>query len=195
MSYQSVQVYNTFFALLSLLALGAAVGLTGYRVVKGREEARALGQGWALWAAWAVAAVATAGSLGYSEILDFPPCRLCWFQRIAMYPMAVILLVGAVRKDAQARLYALPFAVIGFGISAWHYLIQTFPSLEGAGGACDPTVLCSAKLVNTFGFVSIPFMAGAGFLLIAVLLTFCVGAAVREGAQTTSDHVVLQSSP
>lgn len=86
-----------------------------------------------------------------------------------MYPMAVILLVGAIRREAIVRLYALPLALGGLALSTWHYLLQAFPGLE-AGAACDPTVPCSARYVEIFGFISIPFMAGAGFLLIAVLL-------------------------
>ena len=87
-----------------------------------------------------------------------------------MYPLAFILLIGAIRRDRSIRLYALPLSVVGLGISIWHYMVQNFPNLEG--GSCDPDNPCSAKLVDMFGFVSIPFMAGAGFLLITILLAF-----------------------
>ena len=172
MSPQAVQVYNTLLALLSIMALIAAISLTTNRVFRGPGAARSLGSTNALWMAWVVAAVATTGSLIYSEVIHFLPCKLCWFQRIAMYPMSVVLLVGALRKDAAARLYALPLAFTGLAISIWHYLVQSFPSMEG--GSCDPAVPCSAKYVDVFGFTSIPFMAGAGFTLIAVLLLFYV---------------------
>jgi len=119
-----------------------------------------------------VAAVATAGSLIYSEVIHFVPCRLCWFQRIAMYPMAIVLLVGAIRREAVVKYYALPLALGGALISIWHYLTQIFPSLEG--GSCDLNNPCSSKYVDALGFVSIPFMAGAGFIVISVLLTFYV---------------------
>ncbi len=85
-----------------------------------------------------------------------------------MYPLAVILLVGALRRDRAVRMYGLPLSVVGLGISIWHYFLQVFPNLEG--GSCDPNNPCSARLVEVFGFISIPFMAGAGFLLISVLL-------------------------
>lgn len=172
MSAQAVQVYNTFLALLSLVALAAAVGLTAYRVWKGAEGTARLASPRVLWFAWVVAAVATAGSLIYSEVVHFVPCTLCWYQRIAMYPMAAILAVGAIRKDAAARLYALPLALVGLAISIWHNIVQLVPSAEG--GSCNPAVPCSAKYVSVFDFVSIPFMAGAGFTLIAVLLLFYV---------------------
>ena len=172
MSFEATNLYNTFLALLSLVALIGAVSLTTYRAMRGPEAAASIGTGPALWIAWAVATVATVGSLIYSEVLHFVPCRLCWFQRIALYPLAVILLVGAIRKEVVARYYALPLALIGLGISVWHYIIQIYPSLEG--GACDPNNSCSSRWVEAFGFISIPFMAGAGFILIAVLLSFYV---------------------
>lgn len=172
MSLQATQVFNTFLALLALVALIAAVSLTTYRIWRGPEAAQRLSNAGVLWIAWAVAAVATAGSLIYSEVIHFVPCRLCWFQRIAMYPMAVILFVGAIRKEVAAKFYALPLALGGLAISMWHNIVQLVPAAEG--GSCDPSVPCSAKYVNVFDFVSIPFMAGAGFTLIAVLLLFYV---------------------
>lgn len=174
MSAQLIQFYSTLVAILAIVALIAAVGLAAYRAVRGPDSAQALGVR-AIWMAWLVALVATAGSLIYSEVIHFEPCRLCWFQRIAMYPLAVVLLVGGIRRDLAVKLYGLPLALGGLAISVWHYLIQNFPALEGSG-SCDPSVPCSAKYVDVFGFISIPFMAGAGFILIAVLLAFYVRA-------------------
>jgi disulfide bond formation protein DsbB len=168
----SVYLYSVLVSLLALVALVAAAGLVVYRVVRGPEASNLLGMN-AIWLAWLVALVATVGSLIYSEVVHFTPCRLCWFQRIAMYPMAIVLLVGAIRREFQAKFYALPLALIGLGISIYHYLLQRFPNLE-ATSACDPNNPCSAKLVDIFGFISIPFMAGAGFIVIAVLLGFYV---------------------
>lgn len=171
MSNDAIFLYSTVLALLALVALLAAVGLLAFRIIGGPDAANLL-DGKAIWLAWIVAFVATVGSLIYSEVIHFEPCRLCWFQRIAMYPMAVILLVGAIRREFQVKYYALPLALIGLGISIYHVVIQNFPSLEG--GACDPSNPCSAKYVDIFGFISIPFMAGAGFIVIAVLLGFYV---------------------
>ncbi|HXV73062.1 MAG TPA: disulfide oxidoreductase [Acidimicrobiia bacterium] len=168
MSNDAIFVYSNLVALLALVALAAAAVLGLLRLVRGPEAANLLG-GRAIWLAWVVALVATIGSLIYSEVIHFEPCRLCWFQRIAMYPMAIILLVGAIRREFQIKYYALPLTLIGLGISIYHYMLQTFPALEGGGG-CDPSNPCSAKYVDIFGFISIPFMAGAGFIVIAVLL-------------------------
>ncbi len=167
MSAQAIRQYNTLVAILSLVAIGAALGLLVYRMARGRDTSHVLGDR-AIWLAWLVALACTAGSLFYSEVIGFEPCRLCWFQRIAMYPMAVILIVGAIRREAQVKFYALPLALGGLAVSIWHYLIQTFPALEG-GGSCG-AVPCSARYVEVFGFISIPFMAGAGFIVISVLL-------------------------
>lgn len=172
MSFEATNLYNTFLALLTLVALIAAISLSTYRAMRGPEAAASIGTVPALWIAWAVATVATVGSLIYSEVLHFVPCRLCWFQRIAMYPLSVILLVGAIRKEVVARYYALPLALIGLAISVYHYFVQLYPAIEG--GACDPNNPCSSRWVEVFGFISIPFMAGAGFILIAVLLSFYV---------------------
>lgn len=177
MSVEAVNFYNTLVAMLALAALAIAVGLVVYRMVKGPEAAAGLGNT-PLWLAWLVALVATLGSLVYSEAIHFVPCRLCWYQRIAMYPLSVILLVGAIRKEAVAKYYGLPLALGGLAISIWHYLIQMNPSLEG--GSCDPLNPCSARYVEMFGFVSIPSMAGSGFTLIVVLLTLYVRASNHE---------------
>jgi disulfide bond formation protein DsbB len=169
MSAQTILFFNNLFAILTVVALVGAVGLLVFRVVKGAEAATLLGNN-AVWLAWVVALVATVGSLMYSELFHFPPCRLCWFQRIAMYPLAIILLVGAIRREMAVKFYAVPIALIGLVISIYHNVLQFFPSLEGT--SCDPLVPCSARTIQMFGFMDLPFMAGAGFIVIAVLLTF-----------------------
>jgi disulfide bond formation protein DsbB len=169
MSTQSVLVLNNFFTILAFIALAGAVGLVVYRLVRGPEAAELLGNN-AIWLAWIVALVCTIGSLIYSEVIHFVPCRLCWFQRIAMYPLSIILLVGALRREAVVKFYALPIALIGLAISIYHNVVQFFPSLEG--GSCDPLNPCSARSIAVLGFIDLPFMAGAGFIVISVLLAF-----------------------
>jgi len=169
MSAQTILFFNNFFAILTVVALVGAVGLLVFRVVRGPEAATLLGNN-AVWLAWVVALVATVGSLMYSELFHYVPCRLCWFQRIAMYPLAVVLLVGAIRREVAVKFYAIPIALIGLVISIYHNVLQFFPSLEGT--SCDPLVPCSARSIEMFGFMDLPFMAGAGFIVIAVLLAF-----------------------
>jgi disulfide bond formation protein DsbB len=171
MSIEAILAYNNIVAILSLVALAGAAGLVVYRLAKGPEAAYLLG-GKAIWLAWLVALVATVGSLIYSEVIHFVPCRLCWFQRIAMYPLSFVLLVGVIRREAAVKFYGLPLALAGLLVSIYHNLIQFYPSLEG--GSCDPLNPCSARSVEVFGFIDIPFMAGAGFILISVLLALYV---------------------
>lgn len=129
-------------------------------------RAALVGSGPAL--AGAVALVATGGSLWFSKGAHFPPCELCWYQRIAMYPLAVILPMAAWRRDASIRPYGMALAAIGITVSAWHNLIETFPSLDPGG--CDPTNPCTLRWVEGLGFWTIPRMAFVAFSLVLVAL-------------------------
>lgn len=123
----------------------------------------------ALWLAWAVALVATVGSLYFSEIAHFVPCKLCWYQRICMYPLVVVLGVAAWRQRTEIARATLPLVAIGAAISTYHYLLERFPSWEGAA-SCDPSAPCTIVWVWRFHYLSIPAMALSGFALIAVLI-------------------------
>ena len=114
----STETAQLFFALLTVTAgLGAiAVVVLRLATAAGSDGAWRLGSAISdagVWLAFLVAATATFGSLYFSEVANFAPCRLCWFQRIAMYPLSVVLLVGAIRRDAAVRWYAGPLALIG----------------------------------------------------------------------------------
>lgn len=121
-----------------------------------------------LWLAWMVATVATTGSLYYSEVANFTPCALCWYQRIAMYPLVLILGIALYRKDPAVRGYAAPLAIVGGALALYHYTIQQLAAVESP--FCDPTNPCTVAWVREFGFITIPFMALSGFLLIVTLL-------------------------
>ena len=168
----SVDAMQVFTALLALGAACLAVFLVIARLLRGRfgalDDAVDAVDDAALWIAFLVAAVAMAGSLYFSEVANFIPCRLCWFQRIAMYPLAVILLVAAVRGDRSVRWYAVPLASLGACVSIYHYLVEWHPQLEGS--ACDPTNPCSLVWFREFGFVTLPLMALCGFVAIIVLV-------------------------
>jgi hypothetical protein len=155
-----VETASLFFALLAVVAQAATVAalVLGGAVLAGstrarsalravRSEAAQAGR----WLAAGVAAVCTGGSLWFSEVAGFPPCRLCWYQRFAMYPLVVVL------------------AVAGLLTATWHVLIERFPDLEGRA-ACDPSNPCSIIWVERFGYVTIPVMALSGFALILTLL-------------------------
>ncbi|HSH75846.1 MAG TPA: disulfide oxidoreductase [Longimicrobiales bacterium] len=162
----------TTLGTLALLAVALAVGLgAALASAGGRERLRAALQGQERhpigWA-WGVALIAMSGSLYLSEIAHLLPCSLCWYQRIAMYPLVLVLGVGLLRAEPTVWRYAIPLPVVGLAIAAYHVVIQWMPNLDV--GACTTGAPCTGRYVAVFGFVSIPTMAGAAFLLIIPLL-------------------------
>jgi len=160
--------------MLTVVAGLGAISLVVLRIAAaaGNDGAARLGSSISdagIWLAFLVAAGSMLGSLYFSEEAGFVPCRLCWFQRIAMYPLAVILLVGAIRKDAAVRWYAGPIALIGAAIAGYHTLIEWRPQLDT--GTCELTgPSCTYVWFREFGFISLPTMALTGFLTILILL-------------------------
>ena len=140
----------------------------------------------ALQLALGVAVIATAGSLYFSEVANFVPCRLCWYQRVAMYPLVPILAVAVWRRDVGGRFYALPLAVIGGLISTYHVLLERFPSLES--GVCEVANPCTLIWVRRFDYLTIPAMALSAFAFIAVLLL--VAAAWERSAPPSGEPEV-----
>lgn len=122
-----------------------------------------------LYAGWLVALTATLGSLYFSEIRHFVPCTLCWYQRILMYPMVVLLGVAAWNRDAGVAKYALPLTLFGVVVSGYHVLDQKIPSF-GFAGACSSGVPCNVAYVNYLGFITIPVLALTAFVAITALL-------------------------
>jgi disulfide bond formation protein DsbB len=166
-----VDAVEIFTSLLALVALGGAVLLVVARLLSSRvpiaRDAGAAVADAGPWLSFLVAAGATAGSLYFSEVANFQPCRLCWFQRTAMYPLSVVLLVAAIRHDRGARFYVVPIAAAGAIVSSYHYLLEWKPSLEG--GACSAVgPACADIWFREFGFVTLAFMALAGFITIIV---------------------------
>ena len=172
----STSVITTFFAILALVCLATTIIGIGLAIAArssdgGRRALERVGDelaGAGLWLAVAIAAVATAGSLYLSGGAGFTPCTLCWYQRIAMYPLSLILGIAAWRRDVAVRVYVIPVAAIGALVSCYHIAIERFPSLQS--GSCDPNNPCSLKWVEHFGFITIPTMALAGFLAIITIL-------------------------
>ena len=165
------ETMRTFFALAALAANVLTIGIViAVLVSRGRDDnPLAALKGSTLWLAGGVAIIATAGSLYLSESVGLIPCKLCWYQRIAMYPLAVILPIAAYRRDGMTRLPAAVLATIGAGIALYHRTLQWFPSLDT--GSCSITgPSCSSPLIKMFGFVTIPYMALSAFLLILALL-------------------------
>jgi disulfide bond formation protein DsbB len=139
--------------------------------------------GYELWLVFLVSAIATLGSLFFSEIAGFVPCELCWYQRIAMYPLAVVTFLAALANDYRVARYLLPLPLVGAGVSVYHLLVengvveQRHACLVSAPGGC------ATKWIDEFGYVTIPGLALTGFALTFAFLLFAAfDAGGDEGA-------------
>ncbi len=121
--------------------------------------------------AWTIALLAMAGSLFFSEVMQLPPCVLCWYQRIASYPLVLIIGIGILTRDARMKVYALPFALIGLAISVYHNLLY-YGFIPESITPCTEGVPCNAVQIEWLGFITIPFMGFASFLTMTVCLYF-----------------------
>jgi disulfide bond formation protein DsbB len=115
-----------------------------------------------------VAGTSMLGSLYMSEIANLPPCRLCWYQRYVMYPVAVVLAIAAWRREIRVRIPVMVAVIVGGMISLYHYLVQYFPNLQS--NSCSIEVPCGFAWFRVFGFISIPYMALSAFLFVLVMM-------------------------
>ncbi|GIW01054.1 disulfide bond formation protein B [Roseiflexus sp.] len=114
------------------------------------------------------AIVATCGSLFMSEALGWPPCVLCWYQRILMYPLVALILIGILRRDRGLHLYVLPLSLSGACISLYHYLLVKTDWLPPP--PCVDGIPCTVDYLDILGFINVPFMALTAFLIISFLM-------------------------
>jgi disulfide bond formation protein DsbB len=129
--------------------------------------ARSAGTG--LFLAWLVALVATAGALFLGEVMGKTPCLLCWYQRIAMFPLVLVLGVGLFDGDARSARYALPLAWAGWGLALYHCLLY-WGVISEAASPCRQGVSCADRDLQLLGFVPIPLLSLLAFTAILVLL-------------------------
>jgi disulfide bond formation protein DsbB len=140
--------------------------------------------GYELWLTFLVSALATGGSLFLSEVANFVPCELCWFQRVFMYPLAITTLLAAFFNDHRAGRYLLPLPVIGAGVSIYHMLVengvveQTQACFVSAPGGC------ATKWIDEFGYVTIPTLALTAFALTFAFLLFAI---LESSGDATAD--------
>ena len=125
---------------------------------------------WALlFGAWLLATVGMLGSLFFSEIMDFPPCSLCWYQRIFMYPLVLVLLIGLLPFDRGVVRYALPLTIGGWLVAAYHTLLYEGVIPESAA-PCSQGVSCSTEYIELFGVFSIPLLSLLAFTAMLAML-------------------------
>jgi disulfide bond formation protein DsbB len=134
------------------------------------QQADSNGKYWRLiFVCWMVAALSTFGSLFFSEVMELIPCVLCWYQRIFMFPLAVILFVGLHPLDTRVVRYALPLAVIGLLFTVYHCLLFYGLIPEGLQ-PCRQGISCADDSMVLMGFLPIPLLSLAAFAIIVVLL-------------------------
>jgi disulfide bond formation protein DsbB len=172
----SSDVINTGYAVLALVA-DALVLLAALGFILSRTSPAARDR-WArfrdgvtpftLQVAWIVAVLATFGSLFLQFAEHDDPCEFCWFQRICMYPLSLLLGIAAFRGDLQvAKRYFIGLSVVGAGLAIYHYQLEHVPNEPTV---CSIAVPCNVAVFNIFGFISVPFLSMAAFLLITTLL-------------------------
>jgi len=124
-----------------------------------------------LYFSWIVSIFALLGSLFFSDVLKLAPCKLCWFQRICMYPLVFIIGVALIIKDKKVFYYVLPLTTIGWIIAFYHVLLYN-KILPEAVGFCEAGISCTTKYVSYFGFLSIPMMSLIAFTLITASMIY-----------------------
>ncbi len=124
------------------------------------------------WTAWVTALIGTIGSLYFSLGLGWVPCDLCWYQRICLYPLTVILVIGLWRKSIDLEYYVLPLSLTGAGLALYHYLLQK--TTWFAAPVCLSGVSCTVTYLDWFGVITIPLLAFMAFLIIS-------GAVILDG--------------
>lgn len=119
--------------------------------------------------AWLIALVAMVGSLFFSEVMQLPPCVLCWYQRIAMYPLVLIIGTGIILGDQRMKSYALPLCLAGLAISVYHNLLY-YGILPESIAPCTEGISCTSRQIEFLGFITIPLMALTAFIGLALCL-------------------------
>jgi disulfide bond formation protein DsbB len=168
----STMALQLFFALLAVFVNAATVLLattllfrrTGWGSVVLTTFAP-----FALPLAFLVSLTATAGSLWFSEAVGFVPCKLCWYQRIAVFPLPLVLGAMMLRRDVRAARYVLPVVLVGALVSIWHWLVERVPALSGST-SCAVDVPCSVPWFTEFGFVTLAWMALSTLTFVAVAI-------------------------
>jgi disulfide bond formation protein DsbB len=126
---------------------------------------------WLVFSCWAIATFATLGSLFFSEVMEFPPCVLCWYQRIAMYPLVLIFLVGSFQPVRSSFAFSLPLVLVGW-ITAIYHLLLLYGIIPETASPCMQGVSCSTDYINWLGFITIPLLSFTAFSLLLGILSF-----------------------
>lgn len=123
-----------------------------------------------LYLAWLTASVATVGSIALTEVYHFLPCSLCWYQRILMYPLVIIIAVGIILKDKKLDVYVLPFTILGMIVAFYQHLLQ-IGVIKELVVPCWTNVPCTTKYIDWLGgLITIPLLSFLSFLIIGICM-------------------------
>lgn len=120
---------------------------------------------------WLISLIASVGSLFFSEIMKFPPCVLCWYQRIAMYPLVLLFFISTFHPPRIGFSFCFPLVLIGWFISLYHNLLH-YGIVPESASPCLQGVSCATVYINWFGFITIPILSFIAFSFLIVLLMF-----------------------
>lgn len=122
-----------------------------------------------LFACWIIALTATLGSLFFSEVMMYPPCLLCWYQRIFMYPLVIIFSTALFPLDKAVIKYSLPLVILGWGVAFYHNLLY-YNILPESAAPCVQGISCTSVHIQWLGFITIPFLSFFAYSLLLILL-------------------------
>ncbi|MCI5108711.1 MAG: disulfide bond formation protein B [Candidatus Pacebacteria bacterium] len=169
-----MQTFIAFMAILGQLMIVSST--TVFFLVKGlRQKIRNFSNRYAYIIVFWVSLLATLGSLYFSDVVGWEPCTLCWYQRIAMYPIVVISAIGIWKQDLSAKTYMLILSIMGFIIALYQIYIQVSASMGSSlTGFCSTigATDCSSVYMIEFGYVTFPVVSATVFLAIISILSF-----------------------
>jgi len=124
-----------------------------------------------LFALWLIALVATLGSLFFSEVMNYPPCVLCWYQRISMYPLVFLFGIGLYLSDVSCLKFSLPQVIFGWGIALYHNLLY-YKILPESAAPCKKGISCTSIHIEWLGFITIPLLSFISFTFILAITIY-----------------------
>jgi len=177
-----VESINYWLSLGTILLELVTIALAGVFLARRRVRACAdiahSVETWALPLTFVTSLTASALSLFYSEILGFPPCPLCWWQRIFLYPQVILFGFALFTRDRMVALYSMTLSSFGAAVALYHHLLQVLPS-GSLPCPAEGTVSCAQRFIFEFGYVTFPMMAFSLFAFLIVLMLFALTATRR----------------
>lgn len=157
--------FNNLFGVLTFIGWGMILAVIYGLVTKNKEVLNFFSSRVLLFS-FGTALICTVGSLIYSDVLGYEPCRLCWYQRILMYPQAILFGMALMKKKHEIINYTMVLSAMGAALALYHYLMQLGIVPEGDCSAIGYSVSCVKNFVMQFGFITIPLMSLTGFLML-----------------------------